>query len=437
MNAYTSHIRWLAALGALLLIVVLSACGESPALTATPISSGRDELVADGGSGQDCDWRHDFIETSVAHVLHWSPDGEHLLFNYRATLFVVDAAGTRLRTLVDAYPQRADSYPEDRRLPHGIYADLSPDGTRVVYTSCEYQATGIDPKIAVRNYEIAIINLDGSGKRRLTGNWTLNHNPVWSPDGERIALTASYSNVLKGQYLYTMAPDESNVTLNVRRRVYDIPVEMMPPVWSPDGKYLAFLGHGPSFGVKSSSSVNTLRLEDLKVTRIATLGRPNNTRFETGYMPTWSPDGEHLVFVMANEEGGSGGIYTARPDGTDLELVLEPQGTDWDWQIQQVLWSPDGSEILAVTKKQLYLVQPDGGGLRTIELDTIPHLRSEVIAAWSPDGTRIALYVPFNSSDRYSTELYTIARDGTDRHDLITLDNDGNLAPANPPQETP
>ncbi len=39
MSASTSHTRWLAVLGVLLLIVVLNACGESPALTATPVAT--------------------------------------------------------------------------------------------------------------------------------------------------------------------------------------------------------------------------------------------------------------------------------------------------------------------------------------------------------------------------------------------------------------
>ncbi|MDE2817292.1 MAG: hypothetical protein OXK81_11425, partial [Chloroflexota bacterium] len=39
MSAFTSHIRWLAVLGVLLLIVILSACGEIPALTATPVAT--------------------------------------------------------------------------------------------------------------------------------------------------------------------------------------------------------------------------------------------------------------------------------------------------------------------------------------------------------------------------------------------------------------
>ena len=37
MSASTSHTRWLAVLGVLLLIVILSSCGESPAPTATPV----------------------------------------------------------------------------------------------------------------------------------------------------------------------------------------------------------------------------------------------------------------------------------------------------------------------------------------------------------------------------------------------------------------
>ena len=54
------------------------------------------------------------------------------------------------------------------------------------------------------------------------------------------------------------------------------------------------------------------------------------------------------------------------------------------------------------------------------------------IAAWSPDGARIAIYTP--GGNRVELQLYTVAPDGTDRRDLLRLDEDGNLVPANLPE---
>ena len=72
---------------------------------------------------------------------------------------------------------------------YGIHADLSPDGSRIVYSSCEFPTEGTVTYSERENYnyEIVVINLDGTGQRRLTENHVLDHYPVWSPDGSRIA----------------------------------------------------------------------------------------------------------------------------------------------------------------------------------------------------------------------------------------------------------
>ena len=94
---------------------------------------------------------------------------------------MVDADGTQVHRIVDANPGDIFEY--------GYYADMSPDGTKIVYSTCEFPTEG-EVTYSERenyNYEIAVINLDGTGQRRLTENRTFEHYPVWSPDGSRIA----------------------------------------------------------------------------------------------------------------------------------------------------------------------------------------------------------------------------------------------------------
>ena len=95
---------------------------------------------------------------------------------------IVDAAGSGWRTLVDANP--------GYELRYGFHADISPDGQRVVYSSCEFP-TGAKSERGSFNYEIASVNLDGSDPRRLTENEGPDLFPAWSSDGANLALFSS------------------------------------------------------------------------------------------------------------------------------------------------------------------------------------------------------------------------------------------------------
>lgn len=381
-----------------------------------------------------CNPIHDFATGGPYHALHWARDGDSLVFNHGSILYAVDTQGTRLRELVDADPRPSGNWTSS--FPFGFSFDVSPDGTQVAYSSCEFLDSGVYPEVALRRYEIALVNMDGSGHQRLTDNQRNDHMPVWSPDGRNLAFVA---NPRSGRFsviaLYTMAADGSDETLIYFPKPFYDYVLFLPPVWSPNGKFIAILTRGQI----RNPTLRILHLGESEAALIAEVG----ASIVEGYfwpLPSWSPDGTHLVFVKADLEGRFGGIYVVQPDGTDLRQVLEPQESDRDSRdIHQVLWSPDGSEILAVSEQRLYFLQPDGSGVRTVDLlgtDAFFYTNSGIIAAWSPDSARIALYVPFDESDNnVQFQLYTLARDGTDKRDLATLDENGNLAPANPPTE--
>ena len=319
------------------------------------------------------------------HFLHWTPDGSHLIFSYgRSGIWVVDADGTQVHRIVDANPGDIFEY--------GYYADMSPDGTKIVYSTCEFPTEG-EVTYSERenyNYEIAVINLDGTGQRRLTENRTFEHYPVWSPDGSRIAYLSG-DPALYELELHTMAADGTDARL-VSETLGSVP--FAPPVWSPDGEHLAVIA-----SYDDSLHLFTVRVDGSKATPIAKVGYEGvGDSAKPRILPAWSPDGEYLAFVMANEVGEAEGVYTMQFDGTELRKVAE--------HATHVSWSPDGSELLLSLQ---YVIHPDGSNLRDLELSGF--LNGWQHAAWSPDSTRIAIYTP-------GATFYTVARDGTDQREL-------------------
>jgi Tol biopolymer transport system component len=122
---------------------------------------------------------------------------------------------------VDLWKDRA------RDVELGVVGDhhpnFSPDGRKIAFTSRRD-----------KDYEIYVMNADGSGQRRLTHSRGIDKAPVFSPDGRRIAFTSNRD----GNYeIYVMDADGRNprrVTRSSERSDY--------PCWHPDGKHLVFVG---------------------------------------------------------------------------------------------------------------------------------------------------------------------------------------------------
>ena len=410
----------LALLGLLMLALNIASCGS-------------ENGVVDGEGP--CEYGHEpphYGSFYPDHLLHWTPDGAHLIFDFAESIYVVDAEGTQVRELVNANPKG------EFRL--GFYADVSPDGSLVVYSTCEF--TRLRAGRLQHEYEIATISLDGSVQVRLKEKSDISRVsvPSWSPDGSRLAAVVggTYHNVI-----YTMAADGTDVQKVVAAATLRVGLDepesidgiiLAPPVWSPDGERLAFLvGEGVK-RVGFRWVLYTVHTDGTELTRIA----------EAVVPPVWSPDGEYLTFARASEiDDKSGeweeigekdkaiGVYTVRPDGTDMQELLAPPSAEWN--VTQLARSQDGSELLVVSGEQVLIIQADGTGLRSFEIPGHPEAWRQV--AWSPDGSRVAVFVNSEFSNREPPQLYIVARDGMGRRDLIRVDDGGNLVPANPPQD--
>ena len=103
-------------------------------------------------------------------------------------------------------------------------------------------------------------------------------------------------------------------------------------------------------------------------------------------------------------DGEGVGLFTVRPDGTDLRRVLAGLAEEY------ASWSPDGSEILFGAYGG-YVVRPDGSGLRRLGVGGSGR------HSWSPGGSRIAVFDPARG-------IFIIARDGTDPRLVVKRDPD-------------
>ncbi len=400
-----------------------------------------DQCVAPHWRFQDQDPEGQWLEFSD-HFVSWGPYGFFLVVNDGTTIKIVNSEGTQVRTVADTvtHTQTAKGFYLGLYTANGLFADVSPDGSRIAYTTCEFRTddlrlTAYEGEEQRYSYEIATIGVDGTGKRRLTENGHWDHYPVWSPDGTRIAFISDSPDrdyVDPKTQLFTMAADGSD------RRLLTPSLDSVgfyPPVWSPDGRHIAFSVREGYFGPYEPRVLYVVGADGSGLARIAEI---------TG-VPAWSPSGNRIAFTK--KDGDDVGLYTAGPDGGDLREVLSGYGG-------YLSWSRDGSEIFAskmvalperyrgaLAGQGIYAVRPDGGSLRLV----VPYYFSQQYrgsdnfvnrllsgpVAWSPGGTRIAFHHMLD--DGREGMLFTSATDGTDLRVLALHDADGALVPWNLP----
>jgi len=124
----------------------------------------------------------------------WSPDGQRLAFtSHSVTDNQQNSITAEIYTITPSgggAPQRLTNNTEEERAP-----SWSPDGARICFMC----------RRGGNDFEICVMNADGTGQVQLTDNSTTDATPTWSPDGGKIL----FQRVLAGPsvQLYVMNPD--------------------------------------------------------------------------------------------------------------------------------------------------------------------------------------------------------------------------------------
>ncbi|HAL62273.1 MAG TPA: hypothetical protein DCP08_07715 [Chloroflexi bacterium] len=139
--------------------------------------------------------------------------------------------------------------------------------------------------------------------------------------------------------------------------------------------------------------------------------------------PTWSPDGQRIAFVLAEEMEGitRETIWVMGSDGSQAQRLFTPP--DFGYAMD-VSWSPDGERLAfslgGVEGIDIWLCNADGSGLERLVTSADPESIYTVQPAWFPDAQRIAYTQqvitprPEGHGFLVASTIWVIGADGSD-----------------------
>ena len=167
-----------------------------------------------------------------------SPDGKKIIFTSMRDgdldLYIMDTKGKNVKRLTN-------------ELGYDGGAFFSPDGKQIVYRSyhpkteaeiARYKQRLAENLIEPNNFEIWVMNADGTNKRQITKLGSASFAPFFTPDGKRIIFCTNYFATDQRKRNFDLALINVDGT-GLERVTFEETFDGFP-MFSPDGKKLVF-----------------------------------------------------------------------------------------------------------------------------------------------------------------------------------------------------
>jgi Tol biopolymer transport system component/predicted Ser/Thr protein kinase len=328
---------------------------------------------------------------------------------------------------------------------------FSPDGNQIAF---------IWDGVKGDNFDIYVKLINAGTPLRLTTHPGVDHSPAWSPDGRYLAFFR-HSESEQGIFivpalggterkLYSPDWEPSTGVAGAGNRIGN----NAQVVWSPNGKYLAFMD---SSAPQTSYSIWLLSVENLERRRL-TWPPPQYSGGDT--WPAFSPDSQTLAFARWSSAwlvdiyivpigGGEPRRLTFdnrpisrlawTPDGREIVFSSDRAGDFGLWRIsisggtpERLAVGGDNASQLSISRqgnRLAYVQELYDANIWRIELPNskvgsnsptklIASTMSEEGPQYSPDGKRMV----FESGQRGNSEIWVCDSDGTNPIQLTSYD---------------
>jgi len=239
-----------------------------------------------------------------------SPDGTKIVFSRQPT------QGSPVK---DIWIMDANGKNEKKLAEWGWNTSWSPDSKEVAFDKQVWEQKDGSWQLK-SDYEIYMINVDGSNERILIGDKTI--APKWSPDGKKIV----YTSILNGQSLWIMDADGKN-----QKMLYFWGGDSGGAYWSPDGSKLVFPSCKDSWAGWQSNDLYVINADGTGLKRLTQPGPPWY-RF-----PTWSPDGKEIAFCFSENSDAPSDIYIMDANGENIRKITNTP--EWEWSLGWTAYS--------------------------------------------------------------------------------------------------
>ncbi len=281
----------------------------------------------------------------------FSPDGNTIVFSSNRTgnwnLWSIGADGEELKQITKDHGDE-------------LAPVFSPDGKEIAYLKLKTQNLKLK---ANASYDIWIMKNNGEQPRQATKDIPVISYPAWDPDGKEIAFVVEGGNgyeiwtynfgdskarKLETPLLYKdglgeVKNESTPPNLSLQRVVSRFSIPLYRVGYNPAGDKITFESN-----ISGNLDIWTMKRDGTDLSRVTKGDKPH-------WHPVWSPDGKKIAYATEKFASNLGppfwpasnyNIWLADMSTGKEEALTGEEQTDWN-----PAWSPDGKKIAYVTNR--------------------------------------------------------------------------------------